>query len=55
MASGRTVGIGTLISTFGAGLMMQLVYMVIRFEPRELKHKGVIEVSKMLFCDECSF
>ena len=52
---GGPVGIGTLISTFGAGLMMQLVYMVIRFEPRELKHKGVIEVSKMLFCDECSF
>ena len=49
---GGPVGIGTLISTFGAGLMMQLVYMVIRFEPRELKHKGVIEVSKMLFCDE---
>jgi uncharacterized membrane protein YczE len=48
---GRPVGIGTLISTFGAGLMMQLVYMVIRFEPRELKHKGVIEVSKMLFCN----
>ena len=48
---GGPVGIGTLISTFGAGLMMQLVYMVIRFEPRELKHKGVIEVSKMLFCN----
>ena len=48
---GGPVGIGTLISTFGAGVMMQLVYMVIRFEPRELKHKGVIEVSKMLFCN----
>ena len=48
---GGPVGMGTLISIFGAGLMMQLVYMVIRFEPRELKHKGVIEVSKMLFCN----
>ncbi len=45
---GGSVGIGTLISTFGAGLVMQLVYYLIKFEPRELKHKGVIEVSKAL-------
>ena len=45
---GGSVGIGTLISTFGAGLVMQLVYYPIKFEPRELKHKGVIEVSKAL-------
>lgn len=45
---GGSVGIGTLICTFGAGLVMQLVYYLIKFEPRELKHKGVIEVSKAL-------
>ncbi|MBQ9610186.1 MAG: hypothetical protein IJV15_12180 [Lachnospiraceae bacterium] len=45
---GGSVGIGTLISTFGAGLVMQLVYYLIKFEPRDLKHKGVIEVSKVL-------
>lgn len=45
---GGAVGIGTLISTFGAGLVMQLVYALLHFEPRTLKHKSVIEVSKIL-------
>ena len=45
---GGPVGIGTLISTFGAGLVMQLVYSLIRFEPRKLKHKDVITVAKIL-------
>ncbi|MBO7637587.1 MAG: hypothetical protein J6S91_01295 [Treponema sp.] len=44
---GGPVGIGTLISTFGAGLVMQLVYIIIRFEPRKLNHRSVIEVTKM--------
>ncbi len=41
---GGPVGIGTLISTFGAGLVMQLVYGIIRFEPRDLKHRDVFSV-----------
>ena len=45
---GGQVGIGTLISTFGAGLVMQLVYSLIRFEPRELKHKGLFETLRIL-------
>ena len=45
---GGPVGIGTVISTFGAGLVMQLVYIIIRFEPRKLNHRSVIEVTKML-------
>ena len=49
---GGPVGIGTIISTFGAGIVMQIVYSLIRFEPRDLKHKGVIEVSKMLIKGE---
>lgn len=43
---GGPVGIGTLLSTFGAGLVMQFVYNLIRFEPRKLVHKDVIEVTK---------
>lgn len=46
---GGPVGIGTIISTFGAGLIMQLVYNIIHFEPRKLQHKGVIEITKLLF------
>ena len=45
---GGQVGIGTLISPFGAGLVMQLVYSLIRFEPRELKHKGLFETVRIL-------
>ena len=45
---GGPVGIGTLISTFGAGAIMQLVYNAVRFEPREVKHRGVLEVTREL-------
>ena len=43
---GGPVGIGTLISTYGAGAVLQLVYWLIRFEPREVRHRSVIEVVK---------
>lgn len=43
---GGPVGIGTVISTFGAGLIMQLVYNIIKFEPRKLKHRDVFTVAK---------
>ncbi|MCR5676397.1 MAG: hypothetical protein K6G16_11885 [Lachnospiraceae bacterium] len=48
---GGPVGIGTLISTFGAGIVMQIVYTMIRFEPRDLRHKDVIETTKILMSD----
>lgn len=40
---GGNVGIGTVISTFGAGAVMHLFYSIIHFEPRELKHKSIAE------------
>ena len=42
------VGIGTLISTFGAGLVMQLVYSIIRFEPRNIRHRDLFEAAGIL-------
>ncbi len=45
---GGPVGIGTLISTFGAGLVMQVVYNIIRFEPRKLHHRDVLTVVRAL-------
>ena len=45
---GGPVGIGTVISTFGAGIVMQIVYSLIRFEPRKMKHRDVKEISKIL-------
>ena len=51
---GGPVGIGTLISTFGAGIVMQLVYSVIHFEPRKMKHKSVAETTRLLLKKEMS-
>ena len=45
---GGPVGIGTLLGTFGAGVVMHLVYSLIRFEPRDLKHKNILEVIRIL-------
>ena len=45
---GGPVGIGTVISTVGAGAVMHVVYSLIRFEPRELKHRSVVETTKVL-------
>ena len=45
---GGPVGIGTLISTFGAGAVMQFVYLLLHFEPREIRHRDVIEVTREL-------
>ncbi len=46
---GGPVGIGTVLSTFGAGAVMQLVYNVIRFEPRDIRHQNVLETLRQLF------
>ena len=48
----RSLGIGTVLSTFGAGAIMQAVYSVIRFEPRDLRHKDILEVTKILLNGE---
>ncbi len=45
---GGPVGVGTLLSTFGAGAVMQFIYNLLRFDPREIVHKDVIEVSRLL-------
>ena len=43
---GGPVGIGTLISTVGAGAVMQLVYNAVHFEPRSVEHRDVVEVAR---------
>ena len=37
------VGIGTLVSTFGAGLVMQVIYSIMHFEPRNIRHRDIRE------------
>ena len=45
---GAPVGIGTLLSTAGFGTIMQLIYNLIHFEPRDLRHRDVQETLKLL-------
>ena len=45
---GGAVGVGTLISTVGAGAVMQVVYNMIRFEPRDIRHRDVREITRDL-------
>lgn len=39
--SGRPVGLGTLLSVFGIGAAMQLVFALVRFEPRQVRHESL--------------
>ena len=47
-ALGGPVGIGTLLSTFAAGAVMQLVYNALHFDPRDIRHRDVFEVLREL-------
>lgn len=40
---GGTVGVGTLITLFGTGIIMDLVFKVLRFEPRSVIHEGLVQ------------
>jgi uncharacterized membrane protein YczE len=46
---GGLIGIGTLISTFGAGLVMQVVYNLLKFEPRQIRHRDALNTMRILF------
>lgn len=46
---GGPVGIGTIVSTFGAGIVMQIIYSIIKFEPRKIEHEDVFKTIKRLF------
>lgn len=45
---GGPVGIGTIISTVGAGAIMQAVYSLLHFEARDIRHRDIIETVKIL-------
>ena len=45
---GGPVGVGTLFGTFGAGAVMAAVYSLVRFEPRNIRHRDIIEVLREL-------
>ncbi len=45
---GAPVGIGTVISTFGLGVAMQIIFSLFNFEPRDVRHKSIVEAVKIL-------
>ena len=45
---GGPVGIGTIVSTFGSGIIMQIIYSLIKFEPRNVEHRSVIDACRIL-------
>ena len=46
---GAPIGLGTLIATVGIGISMQVVFKLLKFEPRLVKHFGLYETTKGLF------
>ena len=45
---GGPVGIGTVVSTFGSGIVMQIIYSIIKFEPRKVEHQSVVATTRTL-------
>ena len=42
-ALGGQIGLGTIIALFGTGIIMDLVFKIVRFEPRSVTHEGLVE------------
>ena len=45
---GAPIGVGTLLSTFGIGVAMQIVFRLFRFEPRSIRHRDLLETTAAL-------
>jgi len=46
---GGPVGIGTAYSVFGTGIIMQLVFHIVKFEPRDVVHENLLESVRKLY------
>lgn len=46
---GGPVGIGTIISVFGLGTALQIVCKLLKFEPRAVVHKNILETNRIFF------
>lgn len=42
---GSTIGIGTVICVFGTGIIMEIIFKIMEFEPRTVVHEGFIETA----------
>ncbi len=46
---GGPVGIGSIIAPFGIGLMQQLSFNMVKFDPKRVKHQNIIASCKVIF------
>ena len=46
---GGKVGIGTLINVVGTGVAMQIVFHLLKFEPRDISHRNIFQINHILF------
>lgn len=51
---GAPIGIGTVISTFGMGVSMQIMFRLLKFEPRSVRHQSLFEVTRAWFARSIS-
>lgn len=45
---GAPIGVGTVLSTFGLGSAMQIVFHLLRFDPRSVPQRGLLETVRRL-------
>ena len=43
---GGTIGLGTFINMFGVGIIMDAVFLILRFEPRDVEQEGLLETAQ---------
>ena len=49
---GATIGIGTVISVFGLGMIMDWTFKAVRFEPRNITHENIGATVKAIITDK---
>ena len=49
---GATIGVGTVISVFGMGIMMDWTFKMVRFEPRNVTHERIDKTLKTLLTNK---
>ncbi len=49
---GATIGIGTVISVFGMGTVMDWTFKLCRFEPRNVKHEDIVTTAKIILTNK---
>ena len=49
---GATIGIGTVLSVFGMGMVMDCTFKLCRFEPRNITHEDIITTAKVILTNK---